>query len=49
VYRKPTHTKLHLNSSCHYHPSNKRALPSTLVHWARDLCDQDSLYMELVF
>jgi hypothetical protein len=49
VYRKPTHTNFYLNSSSHHHPSNRYAILSTLVHWARDLCDQDSLYVGLVF
>jgi hypothetical protein len=48
VYRNPTHTKLHLNSSSHHHPFNKHAILSTLVHWVRDLCGQDSLYVWLV-
>jgi hypothetical protein len=47
VYRKPTHTNLHLNS--HHHPSNKHAVLSTLVHRARSLCDQESLHGGLEF
>jgi hypothetical protein len=48
MYCKPTHTNLYLNKS-HHHPSNKEAVLSTLVHRARDLCDEDSLQSELVF
>jgi hypothetical protein len=49
VYRKQTHTNLYLNAKYHHHPSNKRAVLSTLLHRARSLCDEDSLQAELVF
>jgi hypothetical protein len=49
VYRKPTHTNLYLNAKSHYHPSNKQAVLSILIHRARALCDEDSLQAELVF
>jgi hypothetical protein len=45
VYGNP-HT---LTSICHHHPSNKRAVQSTLVHWARTLYDRESLEGELKF
>jgi hypothetical protein len=49
VYNKPTHTNLNLNAKSHYHPFNKQAILSTLVHKARALCDEDSLQAKLVF
>jgi hypothetical protein len=49
VYRKPTHTNLHLNHKSHHHPSYKQAVLSTLIHRARVLCDEDSLQAELLF
>jgi hypothetical protein len=49
VYSCLTHTNLYLNSSRPHHPSNKRAVHSTLVHSAGALCDQDSFHAELVF
>jgi hypothetical protein len=49
VYFNTPHTILYLNAKSHHHPSNKRAILSTLVHRARALCDDDSLQAELVF
>jgi hypothetical protein len=49
VYRKPTHTNLHLNTNLHHHPSNKQALLNTTIHRAYSLCDSDSLQDELDF
>jgi hypothetical protein len=49
VYRKPTHTNLYVNAKYHHHPSNKKAVLSTLLHRARSLCDEDNLQAELVF
>jgi hypothetical protein len=49
VYQKPTHTNLYLNARSHHHPSSKQAALSTIIHRARDLCDQDSLHAELEF
>jgi hypothetical protein len=48
MYHKPTHTNLYLSANSHHHPSNKQAVLSTLVHRARDFCDEDSLQAELV-
>jgi hypothetical protein len=49
VYHKPSHINLYLQHNSYHCPSNKPAIPSTLVHKSGDLCDQDSLHAELVF
>jgi hypothetical protein len=49
VYRKPTHTNLHLNAKSYHHPPNKQAVISKLIHRASALCDEDSLQAELLF
>jgi hypothetical protein len=46
---KYKHTSLYLNSNSHHHPSNKKAVVSTLVPRGRSLCDQESLHGELEF
>jgi hypothetical protein len=50
VYRKPTHTNFHLNSTS-LSPPDPTSMPyfQHLVHRARALCDQDGLHAELVF
>ena len=47
VYRKPTHTDLYLNGLSHHHPSQKRAVISTLLHRANIVADKDSLPQEI--
>ena len=49
VYRKPTHTNLHLHQNSHHHPVNKQTVFASLIHRAKALCDQDSLTQELEF
>ena len=49
VYRKSTHTNLYLHQECHHHPAHKHPVPSSLVHRATALCDQESLTQELNF
>jgi hypothetical protein len=47
VYRKPTHTNLHLHQNSHHHPANNQS--SLPLYRATALCDQDSLIQELEF
>jgi len=49
VYRKPTHTNLHLHQNSHHHPANKQTVFASLIRKAKALCDQDSLTQELEF
>jgi len=47
VYRKSTHTNLYLTVDSHHQPANKHSALLTLVHRARDICNQKSLPGEL--
>jgi len=43
VYRNPTHTNLYLNAELNHHQANKHPVLATLIHRARDICDQESI------
>ncbi|PSN51299.1 hypothetical protein C0J52_05292, partial [Blattella germanica] len=43
VYRKPTHTDLHLNKGSFHYPSQKHTVLSTFIHRAIKISDMDSL------
>jgi hypothetical protein len=47
VCMKPIHKDLYLHVSSEHHPSQKCAVLSTLIQWARPICDEDSLAMEI--
>jgi hypothetical protein len=46
VYRKPPHMDLYLHVKSHQHPSQKHAVLTTLIHWAKIICDTESLNEE---
>jgi len=49
VYRKPTQTDLYLNGNSHHHPKHKKAVWSTLIHRALNICSTpESLNRELL-
>jgi hypothetical protein len=39
VYRKPILTNLYLKARSHYHPANKQAVLSPVVHKTKAICD----------
>jgi hypothetical protein len=47
VYRKSTHTDLHLHAKSEHQPAQKRAVLTTLIRRAKTLCDPDSLGKEI--
>jgi len=49
VYRKPTHTNLHLHQNSHHHTANKQTVFASLIRRAKALYVQDSLTQQLEF
>jgi len=47
VYRKPTHTDIHLHAKSAHNPAQKKGVLNSLIHLAWKLCDADNLDKEI--
>jgi hypothetical protein len=45
--RKPTHMDMYLHARSEHHPSQKQAALKKFIHWARTICDAESLDEEI--